>query len=82
MKNYINNLAKSIEKANSEPTDYVNEIDNLMYCGKCHTPKQKRFEQPIFDKIDKVPIPCQCRSKEIEEERVQDKLRKHYQNVE
>ncbi len=82
MKNYINNIADSIEQRNSESSDYLNETDNLMYCGKCNTPKQKRLDKPFFDGRNIVPIPCACRSKEIEEERRQEELRKHFQLVE
>ena len=39
MMNTIKNIAKTAERAINEPTDYLNEVDNLMYCGKCHTPK-------------------------------------------
>lgn len=69
MMNTIKNIAKTAERAINEPTDYLNEVDNLMYCGKCHTPKQKRFDKPFLDEIDTVPIPCHCRALELEQER-------------
>lgn len=82
MKPIIEHLANTITRANASDGDYLNPSDNLLYCGKCHTPKQKRFDKPLLDTIDTVPIPCECRSKEIEEERRQDDLRKHLQAVE
>ena len=42
------------------------EKDGLIYCGKCHTPKQCVVE--IFGQIRKPMIPCECRSAEIEKE--------------
>ena len=81
MKKFMENLAHKAEMINAEPTDYLNEVDNLMYCGKCNTPKQKRFDKPFIDGKDTVYVPCACRSKEIEEERRQEELRKHYQLV-
>ncbi len=60
---------------------YLNEVDNLVYCGKCHTPKQKRFDKPLIDGRYTVYLPCECRSKEIEEECRQAKRRTHYQTV-
>ena len=36
--------------------DYVE--NGLLYCGTCHTPKQK--EQAFMNKIYKVPIMCEC----------------------
>ena len=44
------------------PGDYVGE-DGLIYCGKCHTPKQHRI---IFLGEEKIPgIPCRCEAEEI-----------------
>ena len=47
MMNTIKNIAKTAERAINEPTDYLNEVDNLMYCGKCHTPRQSVIQQII-----------------------------------
>ena len=44
------------------PGDYVGE-DGLIYCGKCHTPKQHRI---VFLGEEKIPgIPCRCEAEEI-----------------
>ena len=44
------------------PGDYVGE-DGLIYCGKCHTPKQHRI---VFLGEEKTPgIPCRCEAEEI-----------------
>ena len=37
--------------------DYVGE-DGLLYCGKCHTPKQCRVE--LFGEIRTPMCLCQC----------------------
>ena len=46
----------------SEPTDYVQ--DGIIYCGKCHTPKQARLDTPgvlqIFGEPRCFPILCSC----------------------
>lgn len=81
MMNTIKNIAKTAERAINEPTDYLNEVDNLMYCGKCHTPKQKRFDKPFLDEIDTVPIPCHCRALELEQEREEREQMEHFQKV-
>lgn len=47
-----------------DDTDYINPDDGLLYCGKCHTPKQARME--IFGAQKTVPITCQCRKQELE----------------
>lgn len=60
----MNNIGK-IEKAASKasppmPGDY--ERDGLLYCGKCHSPKQCRVS---FDGVEKImPCTCSCTEKE------------------
>lgn len=52
----------------SQPEDYIGS-DGLLYCGKCHTPKQAYFEGhkrvPFLG--DRHPMECECRR--IERER-------------
>ncbi len=58
-------------RANSplEPDDYVNEADGLVYCGKCHTPREHKMTFPAAgeapERTLKVPVVCKCRSEEI-----------------
>ena len=35
----IKSMAKNIQAANMDDSDYIGE-DGLLMCGKCHTPKQ------------------------------------------
>lgn len=52
--------------------DYVNPDDGLLYCGKCNTPRQHLVEfQDIETSGYKIPILCQCREKEYQEEQIQ-----------
>ena len=81
MTNTIKNIANNAERAINEPTDYLNEVDKLMYCGKCNTPKQKRFDKPFIENIDTVPIPCHCRALELEQEREERKQMEHFRRV-
>ena len=49
-------------KAHEEDGDYIGD-DGLLYCGKCHTPKQMRLPtNPFTGRSDPaiVPTPCQC----------------------
>ena len=49
-----------------EPEDYTGE-DGLLYCGKCHTPKQFRMTAPPMEgRI--LPCPCQCEKERQEQE--------------
>ncbi len=43
--------------------DYINEADGLLYCGKCHTPKEK-----ITEHIGKHFIRCQCELQAIKDQ--------------
>lgn len=54
------------------------EVDGLLYCGKCHTPKQCEVE--LFGEIRKPMCICKCRKDELEAEEAekarQEKLAK------
>jgi len=53
---------KAAANATAAPGDY--EKDGLLYCGKCHTPKQHRGEFLGIVKI--VPCICKCRAAELQ----------------
>ena len=53
--------------------DYVNPDDGLLYCGKCHTPRECIIEVPAWDDSGekhpkKFPVMCECMKREKEEE--------------
>ncbi len=49
--------------------DYINPEDGLLYCGKCHTPKQKKFDNGlVFGNLKTHPILCQCAAEQKEKE--------------
>ncbi len=74
----INDVVDSINKPNAAPGDYTGQ-DGLLYCGKCHTPKQMRDESVLGGKL--LSISCTCRkaelnaAKEEEQQRRTEKLR-------
>ena len=55
---------KTAANAAAAPGDY--QKDGLLYCGKCHTPKQHRGEFLGIVKV--VPCICQCKKAELEAE--------------
>lgn len=72
--NIVKGIAANAEKTNAgKPGDYINDDDGLIYCGKCHTPKQCRVE--IFGKVQTVYCICKCRSDQLEAERAEQKRR-------
>ena len=68
-----------IFQTETAPEDYINPEDGLLYCGKCHTPKQKYFENGLsIGSIKTHPIPCRCAAEEQErrEARQREALRR------
>ena len=62
--------------------DYTGE-DGLLYCGKCHTPKEAYFEDGHIALLgrDRHPTNCACQQKRYEEQRLADRQRKHEDTV-
>lgn len=55
------------ERENRTEDDYINEADGLLYCGKCHTPKQARVAFHLGGRQERaVPIVCQCENQAAE----------------
>lgn len=77
----IQNMIENLAAAQPEQTDYTGE-NGLLYCGKCHTPKQAYFpDGQTFGSLDRHPTDCDCRRKEREQEDTERKHREHLQTV-
>ena len=65
-----------------EPEDYKGK-DGLLYCGKCHKPKEAYFPQgmALFGR-DRHPSECDCRRAERERLEKEDSEKKHDVEVE
>lgn len=64
---FIASMMESVTEAHIAPDDYINPTDGLRYCGKCHTPKEKYFdEQHRFSGFTKHPVLCKCEAEEKE----------------
>lgn len=59
------------------PTDNDTHIgdDGLLYCNRCHTARQSRFE--LFDKIRTVNCLCQCMAEEYNRQEKERKQREY-----
>lgn len=69
-----------IEQASTiqrEPWDYMQ--DGLLYCGKCHTPKQTQVE--LFGKIRKPLCLCKCAAEKRDKEQADMKQREQIKRV-
>lgn len=55
-----------IQRDTRDTSDYIGE-DGLIYCGKCHTPKQCRL---TYEGVEQIrPVMCQCRKERLEAEK-------------
>lgn len=56
-------IIDKINKPNAAPGDYIGP-DGLLYCGKCHTPKQMRGSGVLAGKL--LSITCACKEDEAQ----------------
>ena len=59
--------------------EYLNEEDGLIYCSRCHTPRQTRVE--IMGKVYTPPVMCKCRRDKYEQEQAERKRREFLTEV-
>ena len=81
MKNEIGTVWKPITTT-QEAGDYTG-TDGLLYCGKCHKPKEAYFpEGKTWFGRDRHPAACDCQKAAIEEREATEKQRRHLDTVE
>ena len=83
MKNEINAVLENMTTTIPEPEDYTGE-DGLLYCGKCHKPKEAYFapdKAAVFGR-DRHPAECDCQRAAREEREAAEKRQKHLDTVE
>ena len=68
---------KMIAAEEPAPGDY--EKDGLLYCGKCHTPKE--FRGSFLGMVKVVPCLCRCRSAKLAAEEQQRKAEKRQARI-
>ena len=67
--NKVEEVISKLMSTTEEPGDYTGD-DGLLYCGKCHTPKQMRLSfNPITGEQTEaiVRASCQCQQEADEE---------------
>ena len=78
--NKVENIVSGLMRTTEEPGDYTGD-DGLLYCGKCHTPKQTRLSfNPLTGERTEtiVRASCQCQQEadeEAERRAVRDRFR-------
>lgn len=75
--NALENLMQKTESnANKSVEDYINPEDGLLYCGKCHTPKQCRV---TFFGRERTPYClCKCGQERLENEKVENERQERF----
>ena len=67
--------------APKQPLDdeYRNEVDGLIYCAKCHTPRQHRIQ--LNDRVLLPTVRCRCQQKAYEKEEAERKQQEFLMQV-
>lgn len=75
-------IQKTVPKKGIPDYSYSGE-DGLLYCGKCHKPKEAYFpkDKMLFG-IDRHPAECDCRRAEREKREKEETAKKHNDEVE
>ena len=83
MKNEIEAMITDITTTTAEAEDYTGE-DGLLYCGKCHTPKEAYFSKETAQWLghDRHPTECDCQRAAREKREAAESRQKHLETVE
>ena len=83
MKNGIEAMITDITATTAEAEDYTGE-DGLLYCGKCHTPKEAYFPKETAQWLghDRHPTECDCQRAAREKREAAESRQKHLETVE
>ena len=77
--NDFDGILNRLAVTHREPEDYTGE-DGLLYCGKCHTPKQFRMTVPPME-WRMLPCSCQCEQERLDREPAEQEAQRRRQAV-
>ena len=72
MKKFTEELTNQEPNRELQPDEYFHDSDNLIYCAKCHTPRQGRYT--LQGRVFMPPIRCKCQQELYEQEENKRKL--------
>ena len=72
MKKITDEFTNKFENRELQPDEYLNESDHLIYCTKCHTPRQGRYT--LQGRVFMPPIRCKCQQEIYDQEEARRKL--------
>ncbi len=77
MESFFSNVGSDCRR--EEEGDYRDE-NGILYCGKCHTPKEKEHEIPYLG-LRRHFCMCACQLQEVEKREEQERIRKEQEVV-
>ena len=80
MKKFIDEFTNQFENRELQPDEYLNESDHLIYCTKCHTPRQGRYT--LQGRVFMPPIRCKCQQEIYDQEEAKRKLSEKQAEIE
>lgn len=72
MRKFTEELTNQVPTRELQPDEYFHESDRLIYCAKCHTPRQGRYA--LQGRVFMPPIRCKCQQKLYNQEETKRKL--------
>ena len=72
MKKFTDEFTNQFENRELQPDEYLNESDHLIYCTKCHTPRQGRYT--LQGRVFMPPIRCKCQQEIYDQKEARRKL--------
>ena len=72
MRKFTEELTNQVPTRELQPDEYFHESDRLIYCAKCHTPRQGRYT--LQGRVFMPPIRCKCQQELYEQEETKLKL--------
>ena len=79
MKKFTEKRTDPIPARELQPDEYFNPSDHLIYCAKCHTPRQGRYT--LQGRIFLPPIRCRCQQELYDQEEAKRKLKEKQMEI-
>ena len=79
MKSISTSLENLLRPVQLREDEYLDEETNLIYCSRCRTPRQKRFELP--DRLFEPRCMCACEAEAYEQREKERKQREFLSRV-
>lgn len=76
---FTETLTDPIPARELQPDEYFNPSDHLIYCAKCHTPRQGRYT--LQGRIFLPPIRCRCQQELYDQEEAKRKLKENQMEI-